>query len=129
MSDATNDNVNTNESILLSIKKLLGITPEYTIFDTDIIIHINSVFTILNQLGIGPDEGYVITGANETWDDYVPKESRVRIESLKTFIYIKVKLVFDPPLSSVAVQNLKDTAAEYEWRLTNYERKNSAAQE
>ena len=91
MSDTTNDNVNTNESILLSIKKLLGITPEYTIFDTDIIIHINSVFTILNQLGIGPDEGYVITGANETWDDYVPKESRVRIESLKTFIYIKVK--------------------------------------
>ena len=83
----------------------------------------------LNQLGIGPDEGYVITGANETWDDYVPKESRVRIESLKTFIYIKVKLVFDPPLSSVAVQNLKDTAAEYEWRLTNYERKDSAAQE
>ena len=57
------------------------------------------------------------------------KDSILTLDSLKTFIYIKVKLVFDPPLSSVAVQNLKDTAAEYEWRLTNYERKDSAAQE
>jgi hypothetical protein len=116
-------------SILLSIKKLIGIDPSYKNFDVDIIMHINTTFTILNQLGVGPDEGFVITGEKETWDEFVPKASRVRLESIRTFIYIKVKLVFDPPQSSVAVNALEKTASECEWRLTNTKVKESSNEE
>lgn len=110
------DNVNDKtNSILNDIKKLLGIAPDYTNFDTDIIININSVFMILNQLGVGPEEGFKITGADETWDSYISEEDD--LEAVKTYIWLKVKIVFDPPLNSTVMEAHKQMISEYEWRL------------
>lgn len=103
------------ESILTSIKKLLGITEEYTHFDTDIIMHINTVFMILNQLGVGPEKCFRITGNSEIWDDFLL--DNLDLESVKTYIYLKVKLVFDPPLSSAVAESMNRMINELEWRL------------
>lgn len=104
------------ESILTSIKKLLGIDSSYTHFDADIIIHINSVFSILNQLGIGPPEGFRITGASETWDSYLADEKI--LDDVKTFMYLKVQLAFDPPSISAVLESKTRLASELEWRIT-----------
>jgi len=103
------------ESILNSIKKLLGIQADYKNFDTDIIIHINSVFMILNQLGIGPAQGFKIEGDTETWDDYISDGDD--LESIKTYVYLKVKIVFDPALSGTVMEANKEVLRELEWRL------------
>ena len=103
------------ESILTSIKKLLGSTEAYTAFDTDIILHINSTFMILNQLGVGPPEGFIIKDAEAKWEDYLGEEKD--IEATKSYMYAKVKLVFDPPTSAAHIEALKGVIAEYEWRL------------
>ena len=105
------------ESILTSIKKLLGVDKDYPHFDADIITHINSVLFILNQVGVGPSKGFRITGDNETWEDYIPGIDEKNVESLRTYIYQKVKLVFDPPTSSIASELTKESANELEWRL------------
>ena len=104
-----------NDSILTSIKKLLGITEEYTHFDPDIIIHINSVFMILTQLGVGPPEGFSIRDKEAVWSDYLTNS--IQYESVKTYIYMKVKLMFDPPLSSSVIEAMNRMIAELEWRL------------
>ena len=104
------------DSILTSIKKLLGITAEYKQFDPDLIIHINSVFLILKQLGIGPEQGFSISGEYETWDQFLP-EGSTNLEAVKSFMYIKVKLLFDPPTSSAVMEAMNRMASEYEWRL------------
>lgn len=103
------------ESILTSIKKLLGIAEEYTQFDTDIIMHINSVFLILNQLGIGPDKGFSISDKTATWEDFVSKESN--LEAVKSYMYLKVRLLFDPPLNSSIIECMNRQINELEWRL------------
>lgn len=103
------------DSILMSIKKLLGIDECYDHFDMDIMIHINSAFMVLTQLGVGPPEGFSITGNSETWDDFLPEKPR--IESVKTYVYLKVRLVFDPPSSSSAVEAINRQIGELEWRL------------
>lgn len=103
------------ESILNSIKKLLGIAAEYTNFDTDIIIHINSVFMILNQLGVGPSEGFRIIDNTAVWDDYITEDDD--LDAVKTYIYLKVKLLFDPPLNSAVIEANKQLINELEWRL------------
>lgn len=103
------------ESILNSIKKLLGIAEDYDHFDSDIIMHINSVFTTLTQLGVGPAEGFFINDEAEKWEDFLPEEKM--IHSVKTYIYLKVKLVFDPPLSSAVLESMKEQIKELEWRL------------
>lgn len=103
------------ESILNSVKKMLGIVEEYTHFDTDIIIHINSVFMILTQLGVGPINGFAITGEYDMWTDFVPDESR--LDAIKTYVYLKVKLIFDPPASSAVTEAINRTISELEWRL------------
>jgi len=103
-------------SILTSIKKLLGISENYTNFDQDIIIHINSVFMILKQLGVGPqDEVFTIKDKTTTWDQFVDEDDD--LEAIKTYIYLKVKLVFDPPLNSMVMEAHKETISELEWRL------------
>lgn len=102
-------------SILQSIKKLLGIAEEYEAFDTDIIIHINSVFSILTQLGVGPVNGFYITGHHEAWEDYMPTSPR--LEMVKTYMYLKVRLLFDPPTSSAAIDSANRLISELEWRL------------
>jgi hypothetical protein len=103
------------ESILTSIKKLLGIAEEYTHFDSDIIMHINSVFMILNQLGVGPEKCFRITGSSEIWDDFILDE--IDLESVKSYIYLKVKLLFDPPLSSSVSDSMNRMISEFEWRM------------
>lgn len=109
------------ESILTSIKKLLGITEEYEVYDEDIKIHINSVFSALNQLGVGPKTPFMITGKAETWDMFMKswkeEDPRADMEMVKTYIYLKVRLIFDPPTSTNAAEAFKAQLAEYEWRL------------
>lgn len=103
------------DSILTSIKKLLGITEEYTHFDVDLIMHINSVFMILNQLGVGPSEGFAIEDDTATWDDFI--EDPTQLQAVKSYVYMKVKLLFDPPLSSAVMEAMNRTISEFEWRL------------
>lgn len=103
------------ESILTSIKKMLGIEAEYTHFDPDIIMHINTVFFELNRIGVGPEEGFMIEDDTTTWLDYIPDQAK--FEAVKTYVYIKVKLVFDPPSSSAAIASLERMADKLEWRL------------
>lgn len=114
------NNTAINESILNSIKKLLNIPIEEKAFDADIIIHINSVISSLLQIGIGPKDGYRISDENDLWEDYIPEESN--IDYIKTYIYLRVKMIFDPPLNSSVLQSLNETIRELEWRLhINYE--------
>ena len=103
------------DSILISVKKMLGITAEYTHFDADIIIHINSVFMILNQLGVGPREGFSISSDVETWDEFT--NDNLTIESVKSYMYLKVGLLFDPPTSSNVLEARNRLVSELEWRL------------
>ena len=103
------------ESILNSIKKLLGVDPEYDIFDNDIIIHINSVFFVLSQLGVGPNEGFSIKDDSSVWTDFIPEGSN--LELVKSYVYLKVRLLFDPPISSSLVEAIKQQISEFEWRL------------
>ena len=103
------------DSILISVKKMLGITADYTHFDDDIIMHINSVFMILHQLGVGPEEGFMIESDRETWDEFIKNE--FTIESVKSYMYLKVGLLFDPPTSSNVMEAKNRLANELEWRL------------
>ena len=105
------------ESILTSIKKMLGIDEAYTHFDADIIMHINSVLMILTQLGVGPEEGFVIEDDTSTWINFIPEANAAQLHAIKTYIYMKVKLVFDPPLSSAVIESMNRQIAEFEWRL------------
>lgn len=104
------------ESILISIKKLLGIAEEYVHFDPDIIMHINSVFMVLTQLGVGPTEGFRITDKYTTWDEFIPADD-VNFEAVRSYVYQKVKLLFDPPSSSAVMESMNRMISEFEWRL------------
>ena len=104
------------ESILTSIKKLLGISEEYDHFDPDIIMCINTAFSILTQLGVGPSEGFRIEDETSTWTDFLGTE--VRMESVKSYIHLKVKLLFDSTsLSSAYIESANRMISEMEWRL------------
>lgn len=110
------------DSILTSIKKLLGIAEDYTHFDEDIIMHINSVFSVLSQLGVGPSEGFIITGKNETWNEFMDSST---LEAVKSYMHYKVKLLFDPPLSSNTMEAMNRVISELEFRL-NFEAESKA---
>lgn len=103
------------ESILTSIKKLLGIPDEDESFDIDVITHINTVFFTLNELGVGPDDPFSIDDKNSVWTDFMADEKKIRM--VRTYVYLSVKKVFDPPLSSVAMNAINELIKEYEWRL------------
>lgn len=103
------------ESILTSIKKMLGITEEYKQFDPDIIIHINSVFMILNQLGVGPSEGFRINDEYTTWNEFISDDEN--LELVKSYMVMRVKLLFDPPQSSIVMEATNRMISEAEWRL------------
>lgn len=103
------------ESILTSVKKLIGLDEEYTQFDTDIIIHINTVFSILTQMGVGPKEGYAISGSTEKWTDYISDLSK--LEMVKSYMAAKVSLMFDPPTSNLVMESKNRIISELEWRL------------
>lgn len=104
------------ESILTSIKKLLGIPEEYENFDSDIIMHINSTFMVLNQLGVGPTNGFMIYDETSTWDEFLPEDDP-NYEAVKSYMHMKVKLLFDPPSSSVLMECMNRMISEFEWRL------------
>lgn len=105
------------DSILNSIKKLLGLSEDYTAFDQDVIMNINSVFMTLSQIGVGPEFPFVITGKGETWDQFLSNINQ--LESVKMYMFMKVKLAFDPPTSSTVLESYKNQIAELEWRLNS----------
>lgn len=102
-------------SILVTIKQLLGIQSDYEAYDSVLIPHINSVFAELHQLGVGPDDGFVITGVDETWDSYI--EDKKYVGMIQTYVYLKVKLLFDPPETSTMYSSMSATLSKYEWQL------------
>jgi hypothetical protein len=104
-----------SDSILTSTKKILGLTEDYTAFDQDILIHINSAFSTLHQLGIGPVEGFMIEDKADTWDSFLGADPR--LNSVKQYVYLKVRMVFDPPTSGYAVDAMQEQIKEHEWRL------------
>jgi hypothetical protein len=104
------------ESILTSIKKLLGIEASDTSFDNDIVMFINGALSNLTQLGVGPSTGYKITGATEVWTAFLGT-TRFDLESVKSYVYLKVRLIFDPPQVSYLVDAIKTQIAELEWRI------------
>lgn len=105
-----------DDSILDSIKKLLGLSADYDAFDTDVMLNINSFLSVLHQVGATPEAGFQISGREEKWSDFLIKPEQVSM--LKTYIYMRVKLAFDPPVNSFGIDSLKKTADELEWRLS-----------
>lgn len=103
------------ESILTSIKKLLCISEECEDFDIDIIIHINTVLSILCQLGVGPEEGFSISDSSTTWNDFISDASK--IEMVKSYVFLKTRLMFDPPTSGAVMESVNKLINELEWRL------------
>lgn len=102
------------DSILDSVKKALGIHAEYTNFDEDIIMHINTAFVVLNQLNLGPQNGFMIMDNTATWDEYI---TSLNMTMVKSYIYLKVRLMFDPPTSSALIESINGMISELEWRL------------
>ena len=103
------------ESVLISIKKLLGIAEDYKCFDSEIIVHINTAFMTLQQLGVGPEEGFSITGEFDEWKSFLGDSKQ--LEAVKTYIYLKVRTLFDPPSSTAVLTSYENQIKEYEWRL------------
>lgn len=103
------------QSILTSTKKILGLSDDYTPFDVDIVMHINSVFSTLHQLGIGPADGFMIEDKVPTWTDFLADDPR--FNSVKTYVCLRVRLLFDPPTTSYLIDALKHQVEELEWRL------------
>ena len=101
------------DSILTSIKKLLGITEDCDSFDGDLILHINTVLAALNQLGVGND--FSITGDKETWTELLGNDSRLNL--VKSYVHLRVKSLFDPPLSSSVSDSIERNIKELEWRI------------
>lgn len=103
------------ESILVTIKKMLGLGEDYTPFDTDIIVHINSAFMTLTQLGIGPEEGFQITDANNTWGDFISDNEM--IGAVTNYTYLTVRTLFDPPSNSFVMDAMQKQIEQLGWRL------------
>lgn len=103
------------ESILDSVKKVIGFEPDYDAFDIDLIMHINSVFATLNQLGVGPSLTFSITDGSSVWSDFIGDATAT--QSVRSYVYMKVRLAFDPPATSFAIAAFENQIKEYEWRL------------
>lgn len=105
-------------SILTSTKKVLGIAEMYTAFDMDILMHINAAFSILNQLGVGPVDGFFIEDKVAVWDDFAVPPNQLNL--IRTYIFLKVRLLFDPPSTSFLITAMNEQIKEYEWRLNSF---------
>lgn len=103
------------ESILITVKKILGLAEDYTAFDLDVITHINSVFTTLTQLAVGPPAGFFIEDETAVWGDFITPE--MNLNAVKTYIYLRVRLLFDPPTTAHLVTASQEQIRELEWRL------------
>ena len=107
------------QSILISTKKILGIDKDYTVFDLDIITHINSAFSTLTQLGVGPAEGFMIEDDSAVWTDFIDPPD-FQYNSVKSYVFLKVKQLFDPPHTSYLITAVEKQIQELEWRLNVY---------
>lgn len=105
------------QSILKSTKKILGLEPDDTSFDLDITTHINSAFSILNDLGVGPPDGFVIEDESTEWDDFL-SDDPIKLSKVKTTVYLRARLAFDPPTQGYLLDALKELIREAEWRLS-----------
>lgn len=103
------------ESILTYIKKLLGITEDYTHFDDELIVHINSILLVLTQVGVGPDKGFIVQDKTQTWDEFIPDGKN--LEFVKTYVYLRVRLLFDPPQSGSLIEAINRNVDELTWRI------------
>jgi hypothetical protein len=103
------------QSILNSTKKILGIAEDYTVFDLDIITHINTAFSTLTQLGVGPPEGFMIEDATAVWDDFIVND--LQYNSVKSYVFLRVRQLFDPPSTSYLISAVDQQIKELEWRL------------
>ena len=106
-----------NDSILVTIKQMLGLTEDYDAFDTDILVDINSVMLTLHQLGIGPEAGFTVTSTEEKWGDLLGTDD-VLLKAAQQYIFLKVRLIFDPPSASAHIDTMNKAISELEWRLT-----------
>lgn len=104
-------------SILIDTKRVLNLSEDYTAFDQDVIIFINSALSVLEQLGVGPEGGISIAGVNDEWSTLGVPEKIMNL--IKTFLYLKVRILFDPPTTSFMIEALEKQLREYEWRLTH----------
>jgi hypothetical protein len=103
------------QSILNSIKKVLNVGPDDTSFDEDILMHTNSTFAKLQQLGIGPDAGFMIEDDSTEWDTYLGDD--LQLNMVKSYMWLCVRLLFDPPQMSHLIESLEHQKNELEWRL------------
>jgi hypothetical protein len=103
------------DSILISTKKILGVPEEYTVFDLDIITHINAAFSVLTQLGLGPEIGFMIEDDTALWSEFTSNISALNL--IRTYVFLKVKLLFDPPTTSFLIDATNRQIEQYEWRL------------
>jgi len=105
------------QSILNTVKKILGLASEDTVFDLDVITHINTAFSTLYQLGVGPTDGFAIEDDTATWSDFIEGDITI-VNACKTYVYLRTRLLFDPPPTSFAIQAMKEQLTEYEWRIS-----------
>ncbi len=103
------------QSILISTKKILGISADYTVFDLDIMTHINTAFSTLTQLGVGPPTGYMIDDVSDLWVDFIGND--LQLNSVKSYVFLRVRQLFDPPATSYLIQSFDRQIQELEWRL------------
>jgi hypothetical protein len=103
-------------SILTSVKKVLGIAPEYLVFDQDVIIHINTALSTLTQLGVGPATGFTVDDVDDEWDDFVDPADH-QYNAVKSYVFLRVRMLFDPPQTSYLINAQTDQIKELEWRL------------
>lgn len=107
-----------NESILTSVKKALGLDEDYTAFDPDLVLFINGVLADLHQLGIGPLEGFELTGPDEEWTEFLSND--MTMNNVKTYVYLRAKLQFDPPDSGYAINSFQEQINKAEWRISEH---------
>ena len=112
----------TDDSILTSTKKVLGLAEDYTAFDQDVVLHINSVFSTLLQLGVGPEAGFMIEDKTAVWSDFL---TDIRLNNVKTYMYLRVRMLFDPPSTSFHISAMKEQIQELEWRINVYREEES----
>lgn len=105
------------QSILISTKKILGLTSDYTAFDLDILTHINTAFSVLSQIGVGPTNGFYVEDSSDLWTQFIPNSSILSM--VKTYVFLKVKMLFDPPPTSFAINAMNEQIKEYEWRISS----------
>lgn len=103
-------------SILISTKKVLGIAPDYTVFDEDVLMHINSALSTLTQLGVGPTTGYTVEDEDDEWSDFVDEDDH-QYNAVKSYVYLRTQMIFDPPATSYLIAARERQIQELEWRL------------